>query len=92
MDSANFSNGFEHTQLYAKLVTTTNQSSEVFIEHYRKKYTEPFMPPLWQVTELMTLGELSKWVERTRDNNLKDELARDLGSKPNQPIENCCAH
>ncbi|MFN4038157.1 MAG: Abi family protein [Erythrobacter sp.] len=102
MDSANFGNGFEHTQLYAKLVTTTNQSSEVFIDHYRKKYTEPFMPPLWQVTELMTLGELSKWVERTRDNNLKDEIARDLGLPNKETMEgvlqllsyirNICAH
>lgn len=102
MDSSHFGNGFQHAQLYSKLVTTTDQSSEVFIEHYRGKYTEPFMPPLWQVTELMTLGELSKWVEKTRDNNLKDEIARDLGLPNKETMEsvlqllsyvrNICAH
>lgn len=102
MDYDRFRDGFEHSQMYGKLVSTTRQSSEVFIEHYRKKYTSPFMPPIWQATELMTLGELSKWVGATLDNDLKDEIARDLGLPNKEKMEgvlqllsyvrNICAH
>jgi abortive infection bacteriophage resistance protein len=102
MFSENFRNGFDHAQMYAKIAQNAKQSSEVFIEHYRTKYTDPYLPPLWQVTELMTLGELSKWVESTKDNRIKDALARDLGLPNKETMEgvlqllsytrNICAH
>lgn len=101
-ESRNFHDGFEHVKMLAKIAQAAKDSSEVFVEHYRRKYTHPYIPPLWQVTELMTLGELSHWVKATRDNKMKDELARDLGL-PNKEIlestlhllsyiRNICAH
>ncbi len=102
MDSTNFRDGFQHARMYAQIAQTAEKSSEVFIEHYRKKYTQPFSPPLWAMTELMTLGEISMWVKETRDNNLKDALARDLGLPNKETLEgslqllsyvrNICAH
>ena len=102
MNSANFRDGFDHARMYAKIAQTAGQSSEVFVEHYRNKYTDPFMPPLWQITELMTLGEISKWVEATKDPALKDEIAKDLGLPNKETLEgtlqllsyvrNICAH
>ncbi|MBN91432.1 MAG: DNA-binding protein [Erythrobacteraceae bacterium] len=98
----NFHNGFEHARMFAKIAKTAEESSEVFVEHYRKKYTDPFVPSLWHVTELMTLGELSLWVKATSDNRIKDELARDLGLPNKEVLEgtlqllsyirNICAH
>jgi abortive infection bacteriophage resistance protein len=74
----------------------------VFIEHYRKKYTSPYLPPLWQITELMTLGEISMWVKAAKDNNMKDAVAKDLGLPNKETMEgtlqllsyvrNICAH
>lgn len=102
MDAANFVDGFEHARMYAKVVQATANSSEVFIEHYRAKYTDPFLPPLWQITELMTLGEISMWVKATKDNRIKDAVARDLGIPNKETLEgtlqilsyvrNICAH
>lgn len=102
MHSSNFKDGFEHAQMYAKISQRVAQSSEVFIEHYRSKYTDPYIPPLWQVTELMTLGEISKWVEATKNHAIKDEIARDLGLPNKETMEgalqllsyvrNICAH
>lgn len=102
MDSANFTNGFDHARMYAKISNSSDQSSEVFIKHYKDKYTEPYIPPLWGVTELMTLGEISIWVKATQDNNLKDRVARDLGLPSKETLEsvlqllsyvrNICAH
>lgn len=102
MDSGNFVNGFDHARMYAKISTTSDHSSEVFIKHYKEKYTKPYIPPLWSVTELMTLGEISMWVKATRDNNLKDRVAKDLGLPSKETLEsvlqllsyvrNICAH
>lgn len=102
MNPSNFVDGFEHARMYAKVVQTTANSSEVFIEHYRRKYTDPFLPPLWQVTELMTLGEMSMWIKATKDNRIKDAVARDLGLPTKETLEgtlqllayvrNICAH
>lgn len=102
MHHMHFNNGFKHAQMYGKIAHTAEQSREVFVEHYRSKYTDPHLPPLWQITELMTLGEISKWVECTKDNKLKGELARDLGLPNKETLEgtlqllsyirNICAH
>lgn len=102
MDATNFLDGFEHARMFAKVVQVTANSSEVFIEHYRQKYTDPFLPPLWQITELMTLGEISMWVKATKDNRIKDAVARDLGLPNKETLEgtlqllayvrNICAH
>lgn len=102
MDYTNFQNGFDYARMFSKISTTVEQSSEVFIEHYRKKYTSPYLPPLWQITELMTLGEISMWVKAAKDNNMKDAVAKDLGLPNKETMEgtlqllsyvrNICAH
>ena len=48
------------------------KSKEVFVDHYKKTYCEE-LPPIWMVTELMTLGELSKWFASLADR--KDQIA-----------------
>lgn len=102
MDYRNFQDGSEYAGMYSKINETVRKSSEVFIEHYRRKYTSPYLPPLWQVTELMTLGEISMWVKATKDNNMKDAVAKDLGLPNKETLEgtlqllsyvrNICAH
>lgn len=102
LEHRNFQDGFEYAGMLAKISKTARDSSEVFIEHYRRKYTSPYLPPLWQVTELMTLGEISMWVKATKDNRMKDTVARDLGLPNKETLEgtlqllsyvrNICAH
>jgi abortive infection bacteriophage resistance protein len=38
------------------------RSKETFVQHYRDKYTQPSRPPIWAICELLTLGQLSKWL------------------------------
>jgi len=38
------------------------KSKETFIEHYRKKYTHPEIPPIWMTSEILSFGQLSKWI------------------------------
>jgi abortive infection bacteriophage resistance protein len=37
------------------------RSDEVFIKHYKNKYGNPDLPPVWSVCEVMSLGLLSRW-------------------------------
>ena len=55
------------------------KSAEEFVKHYRNKYKSPDLPPLWVCTELMTMGQLSRWVDSTQDTTLKKKLAQDIG-------------
>ncbi len=50
---------FEETQ---KLITESCNAKfpEVFIKHYKDKYTSPVNPPSWMCVELITIGQLSK--------------------------------
>jgi len=102
MDPTLFQSGWAHARMVAALATRVEESREVFVEHYKRKYTEPYMPPLWVVTELMTFGELSKWVEATADAQIRSAVARDIGLPTQETLtgtlqllsylRNICAH
>jgi len=102
LDSSAFQSGHEHLGMLSALANRIKDSSEIPVEHYRRKYTVPFMPPLWTATELMTFGELSRWFAATRDPKIKSAVARDLGLPSREVLEgtlqllayirNICAH
>jgi len=102
LDSYAFQSGHEHIGMLSALANRIKDSSEVPVEHYRRKYTAPFMPPLWTATELMTFGELSRWFAATKDPKIKSAVARDLGLPSREVLEgtlqllayirNICAH
>lgn len=97
-----FQSGYDHVALLAQLANRTKDSNEVFVEHYRQKYDDPYLPPLWMVTELMTFGELSRWFAATSDPKVKTAVAKDLGMPSREVFEgtlqllsyirNICAH
>jgi abortive infection bacteriophage resistance protein len=102
LDTSVFQSGYDHIGLLSALANRVKDSNEVFVEHYRRKYSAPFMPPLWIVTELMTFGELSRWFAAGRDPKIKSAVARDLGLPSREVLEgtlqllayirNICAH
>lgn len=102
LNNENFTCGMDHPIIVAKIANQVADSSEIFVQHYKQKYTSPVMPPLWVVTETMTLGQLSKWFAVTSKNSLKSNVARDLGLPTRELLEsilqvlalvrNICAH
>lgn len=102
LDPRLFKDPWVHAQMLAKLVMTLQGSQETYVKHYREKYTEPFMPPLWVVTEKMSIGELSKWFEATKNNKVRDHVAKNLGLPSKEVadgviqtlayVRNLCAH
>jgi len=58
--SDNFHPKFRHSEWLTKVEEETERSSEDFIQHYQRKYTDFPTLPIWMLTEVMTLGALSK--------------------------------
>ena len=54
------------------------RSKEVFVDHFKNTYSE-ILPPIWMSTELMTLGELSKWYKNLVNKKDKREIAIKYG-------------
>lgn len=96
---------FKSTDKYNKsfeiLQNEINRSQELFIKHYKTKYSDPQLPPLWMVVEVMSLGQLSKWfsnIKRRQDKNLiakpfgMDEVVLDSFLHHLTTVRNYCAH
>lgn len=102
MDSECFKDPWQHMQDLAKVAKDIHQSRETFVEHYRKQYTSPLLPPIWAVVETMSLGSLSRWFANSNSTDAKKEVSQSLGM-PNievleqvlhalTPLRNACAH
>lgn len=97
-----FSGGLNHAEQLVRLARSVENSQETFVLHYKQKYKDPFSPPLWIATELMTLGELSKWFKATKNNSIKSMVGVELGLPSKEIAEgviqalsyvrNICAH
>lgn len=97
-----FISGWDHARSYAKISAQMSDSNEIFIQHYKDKYTEPYLPPVWAASELMTFGELSKWVKATKNSQIKKAIANEIGLPTHEVLDgtlqllcyvrNVCAH
>ena len=79
MRSELFNDPWKHQKQLAKVTNELKDSNEVFINHYRKNYQQPFLPPIWAMVEIITFGALSQWYSNTKNNKLKAKIAKSLG-------------
>jgi len=80
------SNWYENNKLFRKpyffkrdltlIDKELKRSNEVFIKHYRNKYSNPKRPPAWMTMEIASLGLLSKIYENLKISPEKKEIAR----------------
>ncbi len=77
-DPSNFAATYEHKQFMELLSREEKRGGEVFIKHYRTKYTSEKYLPVWMVTELISFGTLSKMTEHLRT-SFRKHLAKELG-------------
>lgn len=66
-----------YAQAFAGLIEEIDRSKDTFILHYKHKYDDPEHPPIWMTAEVMSLGQLSKWL-----GNLKLRADRQAIAKP----------
>lgn len=102
MDASLFKSPWQHASDIARMAGDLQDSSEIFITHYRRQYSEPYLPPIWAVVETLTLGALSRWFKATKSTDAKREVAQSLGMPTIEvleqvlhaltPVRNVCAH
>jgi len=85
----------------AKLSKNVRDSSETYIKHYRETYSQPRLPPVWMVAEMMSFGQLSRWYSNLADRALRNRIAEPLGLPQTvlvplvrniTDVRNICAH
>ena len=96
---------FQNSAIYEACLQNVDdelrRSKETFVQHYRDKYTQPSRPPIWAVSELLTLGQFSKWLGNVKLRNDRQAMAHRLGLDETvvcafahhlTHIRNLCAH
>jgi len=79
IDDTIFKNKEYYKSGIEKLKQNFNDSNEIFAIHYKKMYEES-LPPIWGSVELLTFGELSKWINNLNDKDIK-LIAKEYGIK-----------
>jgi abortive infection bacteriophage resistance protein len=55
-----FNNNYFYSKNLSKIDEEIDRSNEVFIDHFRQKYTSSNRPPAWMTLEVVSIGLLSK--------------------------------
>lgn len=63
-----------HRRLVSDLQSDVAQSGEVFMQHLRDTYSDA-LPPVWACVEVMSFGQLSKWVAAIKRRIDKNQIA-----------------
>jgi abortive infection bacteriophage resistance protein len=64
-----------HGQCLTSFREEFTRSRETFIEHYKIKYGDPELPPIWAACEIMSFGQLSKWFQNIKLRSDRQEIA-----------------
>ncbi|MBZ2190100.1 Abi family protein [Alcanivorax sp. JB21] len=89
-----------HARHLGKLQDEISRSDEIFIQHYCRTYSNPVSPPVRSVSEIMSLGMLSRWITHMVPSD-RALLARVYGLDQNvlkgfvrhlAYVRNLCAH
>lgn len=101
LDKNLFKANYNHTELINHINTEINRNKEKFLEHYQRKYCNPSLPPSWMVTEILTIGRISKLYENLAKASDQKIIAQCF-KIPSQPlfswfqsisyVRNLCAH
>lgn len=101
LDAALFRKATQHAKCLARLQEEFERSNEAFVIHYRQKYTDPELPPLWVVSVLLTFGQLSLWFQNIKENATRVQISTPyrldeqiIGSFAHHLsyVRNVCAH
>lgn len=79
MDATIFKNNHTHQRCLKTLEEELSRSKEVFVSHYKNNYTDPALPPIWAVVEVVSLGQLSKWVSGLSRGQDRQAIAKNYG-------------
>ncbi len=90
-----------YAKAYSVLLEEIERSKDTFIVHYSSKYDDPEQPPIWMTAEVMSLGQLSKWLGNLKFRHDRQGIAKSYGVDEKvlvsiahhlTYIRNICAH
>jgi abortive infection bacteriophage resistance protein len=96
-----FSNPRKYDACLQRLHSEVLKSQETFVRHYRSRYSEPKLPPIWSIAEVLTFGQLSLWIQYLRHGLDRAEIAAAYGIDEQvlvsvirhlSYVRNVCAH
>ena len=100
-DSSLYHNRDNFSKNLDKLDDEIGRSNEVFIKHYKGKYTNPERPPAWMTLEVSSMGLLSQTFRNLKMSDEKKDIGKHFGIHPFVLeswmqslafIRNVCAH
>lgn len=62
LDPTLYDRADRYAKAFTSLIEEIERSKDTFIVHYKNKYDEPQHPPIWMTAEVISLGQLSKWL------------------------------
>ena len=101
LDGQYFKPPYQWQRLLESLTGEINRADEVFIEHYKRTYDEPELPPIWATCEVMSFGQLSKWYQLLAPKKTRAEISQHFECDEKQfegllqhfvYLRNTCAH
>ncbi len=66
----------KHAKSVAELTKEISRSKDTFVTHYHSSYSDPALPPVWMVAEVMSFGALSKWIDNLRHRPDRQAIAQ----------------
>ncbi len=96
-----FKEKYDHDWLITQLTKQYNNSAEVFVEHYKTKYGEPYLPPFWMAIQLLTFKEITTLLKNLSDISIANKIAQELDitdtilfswARSLSDLRNICAH
>ena len=68
-----------YAKAFSALIEEIDRSKDTFIVHYRNKYDDPKHPPIWMTAEVISLGQLSKWMSNLKLRSDRQAISRMYG-------------
>jgi abortive infection bacteriophage resistance protein len=88
LDSALFRDSQQFARDNTRLQQEVNRSTEIFIDHYKKKYKRPPEPPCWMSLEVSSFGLLSQIFKNLKTGSEKEAVTKYYGLKNVGIMEN----
>jgi abortive infection bacteriophage resistance protein len=79
LEGSRFKSRAQHADFVSRRAKDFNRSKEVFAVHYKKRYTDPDLPPSWVIAEITSLGTWSHLFENLSSRKLRNRIAGVFG-------------
>ncbi|MBZ9889445.1 Abi family protein [Mesorhizobium sp. BR1-1-3] len=79
LDKVNYDREDHYQKAFDNLVEEIERSKDTFIKHYLDKYDDPRHPPIWMTAEVISLGQLSKWLGNLKLRADRQAIAKHYG-------------